>query len=563
MNNAVLMIVFTFFLSFIIVIITLMVIRKKKSSKYKQEIERLDVEKNKIIGVPILSELSKVKDLVKTDNLQNKLDYWDKEFNQIKEEMMSKITDMITEADFLVDKKDYKLAIKKITTIELEINNIKNKSAVLLEEIKIITKSEERNRAIITKLKMVYREMKNKFERTKKDYEIIEKEITEEFSRIDLKFKNFEKAMEKNDYVSVEAIVIDLEKHVNKIKNVLDNAPSIILMATILIPSRIEEMQTLYYRMIRDGYPLDYLNVEYNIKEIKGKIVDITERLKKFDLKDSEVELKTILEYFNNLYNDFEKEKEYKDVFKISAKELKYKLDNINKIVYDIFLQIDDIKKTYDLTEEEINNFTLINKTLEKINEDYKILIEHSKGKTFAYSVLLEELDGLSKKLGRLQDDLDYRLHSITSMKDDETRAREQYEMIENLLKQSKNKIKEYKIPVIPSSYFVELKEAGEAIREIVKELRKKPIVIKILNIRVDTARDLVFKIYNKTNDMIKSVVCSEDLLVYANRYRSSYTEADKILDKATDLFERGYYKQSMDTVVSFLKQVDPDFSIK
>ena len=46
--------------------------------------------------------------------------------------------------------------------------------------------------------------------------------------------------------------------------------------------------------------------------------------------------------------------------------------------------------------------------------------------------------------------------------------------------------------------YFIELEEAGEAIREIIKELAKKPIVIKILNIRVDTARDLVFKIYKE-----------------------------------------------------------------
>ena len=55
--------------------------------------------------------------------------------------------------------------------------------------------------------------------------------------------------------------------------------------------------------------------------------------------------------------------------------------------------------------------------------------------KTFAYSKLVDELNGLSLKLSRLQDDLDFQLRSITSMKDDETRAREQLATIENLLK--------------------------------------------------------------------------------------------------------------------------------
>jgi len=132
-------------------------------------------------------------------------------------------------------------------------------------------------------------------------------------------------------------------------------------------------------------------------------------------------------------------------------------------------------------------------------------------------------------------------------MKDDETRAREELENIQSLLKKSKLKLKEYKIPVIPSSYYIELSEAQEAIREIIKELEKKPIVIKILNIRVDTARDLVFKIYNKTNDMIKSVALSEKAIVYANRYKSSYVEVNKAIDKAIVLFNKGQYKQSFE----------------
>ena len=128
---------------------------------------------------------------------------------------------------------------------------------------------------------------------------------------------------------------------------------------------------------------------------------------------------------------------------------------------------------------------------------------------------------------------------------------------IQNLLKQAKYKLKDYKLPIIPSSYFVELKEAQDAIREIVKELDKKPIVIKVLNIRVDTARDLVFKIYNKTNDMIKSAMLSEKMIVYGNRYRSLYSEIDSGLEKATTLFYKGMYEQSLNTSIEAIKIVE------
>ena len=563
MDSVLLITISAFILAVILIIVTIVIIKRNQNKKYKKEIEELDIRKNNLIGVPVLSEITKVKELIKTDNLKNKLDDWDNTFTTIRDEKIPELTDLISEADFLIDRKDYKQAVKKITNIEIEINSLKKKTDHLLEEVKLITNSEERNRALITKLKIVYREDQNKFERSKKEYGVIADYLEKEIDNIDDLFAKFEKAMDNNDYVSVEKKINLLDDKITKLGKLLEDIPTIVLMATVLVPNKIDEAITYYYRMKRDGYPLDYLNVEYNIKEIKNKIDNIMENLKKLELGESIIEIKTFIEYFNELYNDFDKEKECKDLFRQNIKDFSYKIDNINKVVRDIYLQIDDIKYNYNLSDEDINKFSILNKNLEKINQDYKILVDQGKMKTFAYSKLVDELNGLSLKLSRLQDDLDFQLRSITSMKDDETRAREQLATIENLLKKAKYRLKDYKIPVIPSSYYIELTEAQDAIREIIKELDRKPIVIKILNIRVDTARDLVFKIYNKTNDMIKIASMSEKIIIYGNRYRSSYEEIDIALTKAEELFKRGKYKESLDLSMKSLSFIDKNVTEK
>ena len=563
MDSVLLITISAFILAVILIIVTIIIIKRNQNKKYKKEIEELDIRKNSLIGVSVLSEITKVKELIKTDNLKDKLEDWDNTFINIRDEKIPELTDLISDADFLIDRKDYKQAIRKIANIEIEINSLKKKTDHLLDEVRLITNSEERNRALITKLKIVYREDQNKYERTKKEYGEIGVYIEEEIERIDNLFAEFEKAMDNNDYVSVEKKINILDDKINKLGKLLEDIPTIVLMATVLVPNKIDEAITYYYRMKRDGYPLDYLNVEYNIKEIKKTVDNIIDNLKKLELGESIIELKTFIEYFNQLYNDFDKEKECKDIFRQNIKELGYKIDNINKVVRDIYLQIDDIKYNYNLSDEDINKFSILNKNLEKINQDYKILVDQGKMKNFAYSKLVDELNGLSLKLSRLQDDLDFQLRSITSMKDDETRAREQLSTIENLLKKSKYRLKDYKIPVIPSSYYIELTEAQDAIREIVKELSKKPIVIKILNIRVDTARDLVFKIYNKTNDMIKIASSCEKVIVYGNRYRSTYEEIDIALTKAEELFKRGKYKESLDLSLKSLSFIDKNISEK
>lgn len=119
------------------------------------------------------------------------------------------------------------------------------------------------------------------------------------------------------------------------------------------------------------------------------------------------------------------------------------------------------------------------------------------------------------------------------------------------------------KLPIITDNYFVQLDEANEAIGEVIKELEKKPIVIKTLNTRVDTARDLVLKLYNTTNDMIKNANLAELAIMYANRYRSKYDDIEQALHDAEKLFFKGNYKESYDLVVSSTSSVDENINRK
>lgn len=193
---------------------------------------------------------------------------------------------------------------------------------------------------------------------------------------------------------------------------------------------------------------------------------------------------------------------------------------------------------------------------LDKLNLDYEESLNVSGG-ALCYSKTVKNLENLTLHLKKIEDDLDSALKNLGSMYDDEVRAREQLEEIEDLLRQCKIRIRMYKLPIITNHYFIELSEANDAILEIVKELEKKPIVIKVLNTRVDTARDLVLKIYNTTTDMIQKAKLAEAAIVYGNRYRYCSSELDRDLTNAEDLFHRGYYQDALDLSVSSIEVVD------
>ena len=317
-----------------------------------------------------------------------------------------------------------------------------------------------------------------------------------------------------------------------------------------------KEVESTYKEMVQEGYVLDYLNIDYNISESKKNIKKIMDKVKVLNLEGAMFDLKTMLEYYDSLFVDFEKERLSRKVYEENIGSFYNKLEKTNSLVRDVYNQLDDIKNMYDLNDQDIEVIDEVNKTLVVINDDYRKMIAKDDSKSSPYSVLNSEVENLSNRLAIMEDDFDKALKSLGNMYDDEVRAREQLEEIEEFLKTCKSEIRNYKLPVITDNYFVQLSEANEAILEVIKELEKKPIVIKVLNTRVDTARDLVLKLYNTTMDMVKTATMAERVIVFGNRYRD-IDEVDRELSDAEKAFYKGNYKEALDISIKATSRVD------
>ncbi len=542
----------------VFIFIIILIVKNKKIKDLKKHVEKLEIEKNSIVNAPVLTELSKVQALVKNERMTDRYNNWNDEITLLKDKTIPKITDMILEIDALLEQKQYTIVIKKMTDIEVEIFKSKEKAEFLLEEMHLITSSEARNRDYITKLKSQYREAISKYNNTIKDYGEIAESIELQKENIEKRFKAFESLLEQSEYDEVERLIDSLDDMIRNITVVIEEVPAIVLMGKTIIPKRINEIRSIYDNMLSDGYQLDYLNIEYNIKEIEKKISDIFDRAKILNVEDSILELKTMNEYFDNVLNDFDTEKRSRKEFEDTSKFVSEKITKLENIMHDLYEQLDDLIKNYDLTNEEIAVLSGINTDLEALHKDYDILDTHLKQHTFAYSKLNNECEILGVRASKIEDRLNYCLETLGTLKDDEKRAREQLREIKLLLKDCKYRINEYKLPVINNKYFVELDEANMSIREIVKELDRMPININTLNTRVDTSRDLVLKLYNTTNEMIKTAKLAETSIVYGNRYRSSESSVNDGLNIAEKYFFRGDYKRALESSINAIEIIEP-----
>lgn len=547
----------------IICVVCFIIFKQKKYKGLREKLEELERQRNLIVATPVMTELDKVKVIINNSELEKKYADWQKRYDIIKNERYSDITDKLLEVDNLIEDKEYSDAKEAIVNLEMEIYKLRVSTDNLLDEIREVTMSEERNRTIVTKLKSRFRELERTLDNNRAAYGDVINNIELQFENIEKKFTDFEEVMEKNEYEEVVGVVKVLDEMIAHMGVVIEELPDVILLTDKILPNRIKEVRDTYEKLAAKDYPLDHMKVPYNLTQIENKVGDIKTRIKILNLEDSMFELKTFLDYLDNLFTDFEIEKKSKKLFDETARNFKSKLQKVNRIVTDIYNQLDDIKSMYNLESEDLSDLEQINKELYKVNNDFNDIIKELKNKTFPYSKLKDKIMSLSSNFGQIEDNLNLCLKSLGSMHDDEMRAREQLDEITELLKKCRAKIRHNPLPIISNNYFVELSEANDAIYEIVKELEKTPITIKTLNIRVDTARDLSLKLYSTTNEMIKTAKLSEMTIMYGNRYKPIDKDIEQGLDVASQLFFKGNYKKSLETAIAAINIIEPDIHKK
>ena len=112
------------------------------------------------------------------------------------------------------------------------------------------------------------------------------------FENVDKLFATFEMAMDQNAYTEVGKIVKAIGSTVGNLKEVIEEAPVIVMLGKTAIPKKIEDIVQIADKMTKEGYNIEYLNIEHNVSETNKKISDVFQRLNVLNIEDSVFELK-------------------------------------------------------------------------------------------------------------------------------------------------------------------------------------------------------------------------------------------------------------------------------
>ena len=542
----------------VVFIVLYILLRRARLKKRRKLVIDLENRVSAVKSLPISYRLGRVQNIVKhSQDLENAYEDYANRYEALLTTQNDQIAILLNEIDEKMyagklwgSKKKIKALTEIITKYEKDAND-------LLAEIEKVTEIENIQRVQIIRVKEKYRASQEVLNTVSYKLETAMPSIEKYMEGIDADFVDLEDKMNHQLFEEAKEACVKIDEKIDFLNNNIRDLPTYISLSINYIPTEIEKIQNRIFDMKSRNFSLTRMDVENRVMKLQESLDIALEHIQNLDINGLGEALNEITGEINELNDEFENEE-------IAQTEF-------NEIYDGIFASTSELSVNYQIAKEELvkleKRYVLSDdllsvaddaKHLEEVLNKMKELKELVNSKEFTYQGVLEEI----KQLDKEKEGFQIKLHDFFNTRDEmelqEQRALDELENINIVLLEIKSQIKNKQLPTINESYKDYIADSYKKASEIQFLCKSRPIVLEHLSNQVDTARDIIYKLYENIHNLIVTADMVEEAIVFGNRYRSSFLEVNTELTKAEVLFRNGEYTKALSTAVDIIEKIKP-----
>ncbi|CAG9623356.1 septation ring formation regulator EzrA [Sutcliffiella rhizosphaerae] len=542
-------------LALVVLFISVSFFRRKK---IYEDVDRLETWKVSIMNKPVSEELSKVKDLNMTGQTEELFENWRYQWDDILTTELIHIEEYLFDAEEFVDKYRFGKAKEVLKIADNKLQDIEKKIQAIYDELEELIGSQAKSVEENEKLEIKYTSLKKKLLNQMHQYGSITPLLEKELDQIQKLFEEFNEAITNGNYLVARELVARVEKELEVVEAKIEHIPSLLIDCQSVLPSQLAEVETGYKEMMEEGYILDHVNLEKNVRELQDKLKHISTQLLETKVLEAKEGIDLLKKEMDELYDEIEKE--------VLAKHFVVKeLPSVNAILTALSTASEKTKhetivvqESYQLLEEDIKTQRKIEESMLVLNERYEKLSGHLENQTVAFSILKEELEDICEQINSLQEIHQQYMDSLITLRKDEMAAREQVSALRKMLFEVKRSIEKSNIPGLPKSVYQELALSNDHLKAVTEKLEEKPLNISNVNAILGEAVESVEKCHQEALDILDHAYLAESIIQYGNRYRSKHPSVHESLIEAEQLFRNYEYKSALEEAAATLEKVEP-----
>lgn len=545
-------------IAFIIIVIALFGTGYLLKKKHYTRINTLEEQKLALRERPVIEELSKVKKLKLTGQTEKLFESWRSSWDEIETRLFPDVEEVLMEAEMNTDKYRFGTATQNENDLEQMLVTIDRQMNQILNGLKELLTSEEKNAKESRATKEKLAEMRRiiltqgfKLGGTLPRYEAELNEAADKINRYD-------DLTDQGDHLEAREIIISAKKDLEVLEDEMDKTPKLLHETETVLPDELADLKQGYLEMVNGGYFLEQLEFEKEHIRLSEQVKKANGRVLNGELSDAETLITEIHTEINLFYDALEQEVHAKSFVSENRAPVSDKLEAQMELSAKLAEQITEVKETYHISEEELANYLETSAALAEQKENFSHTLMKLNEQKMAYSVIQDALKEIDERLLQIAIEQDKIGEDLRSLRKDEIEAREDVERMKRQIVQLNRKIERARLPGVPTEYKELETHMYDALSKMEESLGDRPLKMKTVSKNWQTAKEDLEHISGKATEIVENAALVESVIQYANRYRMDDKELDEELVKAEQHFYKDFqYKKALEIAVTALEKVE------
>ncbi|HEL1586255.1 TPA: septation ring formation regulator EzrA [Streptococcus suis] len=539
----------------ILAYVACLIIRKRNDNL----LTALEDRKEELFNLPVNHEVEAVKNLHLIGQSQVTFREWNQKWVDLSLNSFADIENHIFEAEGFNNSFRFISAKNAIDSIESQIDLIEEDIEAIRQGLTELKEQEEKNSGRVKHALDLFDNLQEAVRTNPERFGDTLPELEKQLKNIEVEFSEFVMLNSSGDPIEASEILNKTEDHMIALNQIMDRIPALVETVNTTLPDQLEDLESGYRKLIDQNYLFTESAIESQFQEIRVSLRENTALIVAFDLDTAEAENVIIQKRIDHLYNLFTSEIEaHRETVKISKTLPKF-LEHITQNSQALADEADRLNKSYMLAESKFTRIQQLLKRLESLDVLISEGIEDLENPQVAYSILQERLENAELSLKEIEEEQLALAEYLKLQETSEQNARKKANLYINKLHTLKRYMEKRNLPGIPDSFLTIFFRASDHVEALIGELDYKRINTEVVNRLLESATYDMNELEEIAYQIVQNATLTEQLLQYANRYRSFDEGIQKSFTRSLAIFEKEFdYQASFEEISFALETVEP-----
>ncbi|WP_426353908.1 septation ring formation regulator EzrA [Exiguobacterium sp. R-39] len=543
----------------IVIVLLVMLFSMISRKKYYTKIDELDLRKQGIISASIPKELQELKELPMAGETETKFTSWHQAWEELVTVHVAQIDETLYRAEegldryrFVAVKNDLEVTEQLIAELEglidgmlVDMSTFKTNQSVLAE----LKAQGETNSSQIRKSLLL---QATSFGPALPKLE----EQAEQIDQLRIEMVAFEEAGEVTKAYETSLL---LETKVEETRQLVEVIPQQWKTLAHELRQRIDQLGAGYKEMTLDGYPLEPLGMQSDIKRFEEQRLSLVKKLEFLEINGLEEQVQQLASDIDQMYDTFRREVDARHHVKKENQSLKQKALRMREKVHQLAQEFSMLRENYEISADLGEHYESIQRDEEMLFGAAKDLDESIASRIIPFSMLEDQMRDAVRLEEQLMLQYERFAVELQALRKEETEVRQRVAEWRQLLSTIRLRLKRLGLPKIPADVEEALQASSRSLQTLETRLEELPFNVHYIVSQSEDVNGTFKTLQERIDKVVFEVTYAERLVQYANRFRRQDNEIHMSLTIAETKFLAGDYERTIALGEQVLQQFDPN----